>query len=323
MRLIALTAIVAGSLGGCAGTTETAQLGPRRHFRFEYGLAIRDLPAAAEKVRLWIPLPANGEAQTVSEVRIQAPVTYTEGQERTYGNRLAYFEFERPFPERIPVTVSFEVTRREVEARGQPTGVDRERLLAGDRMAPLNAEVRARSARSVDGLDRPADKVRAIYDRVLADVRYDKSGEGWGRGDLVYVCRKGKGNCSDFHTLFIAMARAQGIPAVFEVGFMLPEDRSEGEIGGYHCWAWYESEAGVWRPVDVSEADKHPEKREYYFGTLCQNRVAVSWGRDLLLEPSQSGDPVNFLVYPHVEVDGKPGIASVERKFRFRDLDSS
>ena len=29
-------------------------------------------------------------------------------------------------------------------------------------------------------------------------------------------------------------------------------------------------------------------------------------GRDLVLNPRQSGEPVNFLIYPYVEVDGRP-----------------
>jgi hypothetical protein len=29
-------------------------------------------------------------------------------------------------------------------------------------------------------------------------------------------------------------------------------------------------------------------------------------GRDLVLTPRQSGDPVNFLIYPYVEIDGRP-----------------
>ena len=29
-------------------------------------------------------------------------------------------------------------------------------------------------------------------------------------------------------------------------------------------------------------------------------------GRDLVLTPRQSGGPLNFLIYPYVEVDGKP-----------------
>jgi len=84
----------------------------------------------------------------------------------------------------------------------------------------------ARLAREqTKGLDRRLDKARAIYDYVPSIMRYDKTGEGWGRGDAIYACNVKKGNCTDFHALFIGMARAAGIPARFEIGFPLPRDR--------------------------------------------------------------------------------------------------
>lgn len=45
-------------------------------------------------------------------------------------------------------------------------------------------------------------------------MSYDTSGRGWGRGDVVYACKVGKGNCTDFHSLFMALALAEGIPAL-------------------------------------------------------------------------------------------------------------
>lgn len=57
-------------------------------------------------------------------------------------------------------------------------------------------------------------------------------------------------------------------------------------------------------PVDISEADKHPELKEYYFGNLTENRIALSKGRDIVLVPKQAGAPLNYFIYPYVEVDG-------------------
>ena len=193
-----------------------------------------------------------------------------------------------------------------------------ERALQPDRLAPIDAEVSRRAESASAGKTSTSDKSRALYDKTLADVAYDKTGQGWGRGDIKYVCNVGKGNCSDFHALFIGMARAQGIPSIFEIGFPVPVGKTEGEIGGYHCWAWYR-DGGVWKPVDASEADKDPSKTDYYYGTLCPNRVGLSKGRDIVLEPRQAGEPVNFLIYPYVEVDGKADTAKVEKKFSFAE----
>ena len=116
------------------------------------------------------------------------------------------------------------------------------------------------------------------------------------------------------------MARSKEIPALFEIGFPLPADEKEGTVDGYHCWAWYQDGSGRWRPVDASEADKDPTRTDYFFGTICENRVAFSRGRDLILDPPQSGGPANFFIYPYVEIDGKTGVATVKNSFRFKNL---
>ena len=46
--------------------------------------------------------------------------------------------------------------------------------------------------------------------------------------------------------------------------------------------------------------------KPYYFGNLTTDRVTFSTGRDIDLVPKQAGPPLNFFIYPHVEVDGKP-----------------
>lgn len=315
-----LSALACSGLA-CNTTAMSSTAPARRSFAFEYATTVSGFPTDTESVRVWIPVPVSDETQEISNVEIEAPVPYELETEELYGNRLAYFELESPIPEELPITLRVTVERKEISWRAEiPGSVPRERLLAGDRLAPIDAEAQARAERATRGVTGVVEEARGIYRQVLADVDYDKSGQGWGRGDLQYVCAAGKGNCSDFHALFIAMARARNIPAVFEIGFPIPPNAKEGVVGGYHCWAWYEDESGSWHPVDASEADKDPSKTDYYFGTICANRVAFSRGRDIVLEPPQNGTPVNFLVYPYVEVDGNAGTAKVENHFRFEEL---
>jgi transglutaminase-like putative cysteine protease len=151
-------------------------------------------------------------------------------------------------------------------------------------------------------------------------MKYSKEGTGWGRGDSVWACDSRYGNCTDFHSLFMSLARAKEIPARFEIGFMLPNDKPEGAVTGYHCWAYFFANER-WVPVDISEADKNPSLREYYFGNLTANRVTFSTGRDIVLTPPQTGDPINFFVYPYVEVHGKPlPPEGLKVRFSYNDL---
>jgi hypothetical protein len=71
--------------------------------------------------------------------------------------------------------------------------------------------------------------------------------------------------------------------------------------------------------VDVSEADKQPSLEDYFFGAHDPNRVKFTTGRDIVLEPAQQGEPLNYFIYPYVEVDGVP-YDKVTLSFGFRDL---
>ncbi len=159
-----------------------------------------------------------------------------------------------------------------------------------------------------------------IYDVIDDNLKYGKDKPGWGNGDSVWACDSKTGNCTDFHSLFMSLARSRGIPAKFEIGFLLPDKHGAGDVPGYHCWAKFRPVGKGWVPVDISEANKHPEMRDYYFGNLTEDRVAFTTGRDLTLAPKQDGGPVNFLVYPYVEVDGKVWPQDkIEKKFAYQD----
>jgi hypothetical protein len=108
------------------------------------------------------------------------------------------------------------------------------------------------------------------------DLRQERRWMGTRR---LCACNVKKGNCTDFHSLFIAIARSRGIPARFTIGFPLGAS-SAGQIPGYHCWAEFYT-GGQWVPVHASEAWKHPQLRNYYFGHLDADRIpftmAASW----------------------------------------------
>ena len=157
-------------------------------------------------------------------------------------------------------------------------------------------------------------RARAIYDHVIDRMRYMKYGDGWGKGDAVYACDAKTGNCTDFHSYFIALARAVGIPARFAIGAAIPSERNAGGIDGYHCWAEFYTD-GRWWPIDISEGDKCSRLSTYYFGHHPANRIELSRGRDLVLEPGPASGPINFLAYPVLEVNGKPVKAKVEFSF--------
>ena len=325
--------LIAASLGLTAHSSPFPADQPppaSRTFAFTYQVHIPPTKDAQGKMLLWLPLPQQDAYQKFQDLQIDSPVSHSLGRESEYGNSFAVFE---PTPAELnsgfDVTVRFVATRLEhrvpldapqakiVAANSAPP--DLRRYLEPDKLVPLNGVISDLAAEHTSGDTTELAKARHIYDYVLATMRYDKSGEGWGRGDAIWACSSKRGNCTDFHSLFIGMMRASGIPARFEIGFPLPEAKTEGDIPGYHCWAEFYLNGVGWVPVDASEAWKNPAKRDYFFGAHDSNRVFFTYGRGLRLSPDQHGDPLNYFIYPYAELNGKP-VSGLQTHFSFRDL---
>lgn len=317
--LLVVTLTLVNALAHGAITAEPQ----KRHFLFSYKLKLADIPPG--ELKLWIPVaPSNGE-QTVQLTRITTPVPLTAKTEGEYGNSLLFARVNAPLKE-VEIELQYKVIRS--EKKGNLTGSDGTapatskelaRFLAPDRLVPLNDRVRKLAAEVTAGKITPLAKARAIYDYTVDNLSYDKSGSGWGKGDIIYACDSKRGNCTDFHALLIGLCRASGIPARFVIGFPLPEGKREGSIGGYHCWAEFYIAGKGWIPVDASEASKNKSRKDYYFGNLCENRFEFTLGRDILLNPAQSGDRLNYFIYPYAELDEK-AYDALERSFTFREI---
>ncbi len=245
----------------------------------------------------WVPLPSSNPFQTITRLQIETDLEFTLVEDTLYGNRMVYVNTRLSGPDTLFVT--FRAHRK--EAAGIPRDISpREKglYLSSYRLVPLEARF-SNIADSIDALQ--GDFGRGVYEYVLAHMTYDKSGQGWGRGDANYACDVGKGNCTDYHSLFNVLVRSHQVPARFHIGFPIPEGR-EGSVGGYHCWTeFYLNDR--WIPVDISEADKNSERQEYYFGHLDERRVDFSIGRDIPLPLGSNDEVVNFLIYPYVKIN--------------------
>ncbi len=298
-----------------------------RTFRFIYAATVTGL-APDQKARIWLPVPPTNEDQEVRLVAKQLPAEGKIDTEPKFGNQIFYLEAKADAEGKIPLQVVYQVTRREVKGETSKELAENmetiARFLQADAMVPVSGKpLEQIKDKLLKDRTLPKDDLeaaRVLYDVVNSHMHYSKDKPGWGRGDSVWACESGFGNCSDFHSLFISLARSQHIPAKFEIGFPLPEKRGEGDIAGYHCWAKFRPNGKGWVPVDISEANKNPKLKDYYFGNLTEDRVAFSTGRDIDLVPQQDGEPLNFFIYPYVEVEGKVyPQEKIQRKFSFKD----
>jgi transglutaminase-like putative cysteine protease len=306
---------------------------PTRTFRFTYNFTVKDIPPGAKRVRVWVPTPQTDQHQTVRVLAVKAPVKTRMTKDAEYGNRMMYAEIQNPAAGKAEFTLEYKITRREYSkgdyaqlehADHNPSVVPTtmSRLIQPDTLFPTDGKIKELAAELTGSQNGTVAKAKAAYDYFFTNMRYDKTGSGWGRGDAVWACDSKRGNCTDFHSPFIGVLRADRIPARFDIGFPLPENKDKGDIAGYHCWAEFYARQTGWIPVDISEAWKAKEKRDYFFGSVDANRVQFSTGRDVALSPKQDGPSLNYFIYPYVEVDGTP-YEKLDKQFSFAEVKSS
>ena len=318
LRKFALAAIF------CLSTLASAQ--STRHFTFHYAFTIKDVPAG-EHVRVWFPQAHSDPYQEIRVVSAKGDLDLKKTRESRFGNEMYYAETSKAKASDLHFELVYDVVRHEHLTLGisRPrlqdvslSGKESKEFLGPDKLVPISGLPAELAAKITAGKSSTLDKARALYDYVFDNMKYDKSGTGWGRGDVLYACDAKKGNCTDFHSLFISMARSESIPARFEIGFPLPPNKASSDIAGYHCWAEFFDPQHGWIPVDISEAWKNPVKKDYFFGAHDADRIQFTVGRDLKLSPAQQGDLLNYFIYPYVEVGGKP-YPNVSNAFSFAE----
>lgn len=293
-----------------ASNTRLVSPNEKRAVELTYSVTINDVGHDAKSIYLWIPVPIQDRNQKLGGIKVLSDSPHEILLEQEHGNRYIKFDLSQESSRDRTVVVKYKVTRQSYHALaaskpqkgGAPVGSEALYLKAS-RLIPIDGKIAAEAERIAGNAETPLQQARLLYDHIIESMTYDKKGEGWGRGDAIYACDVRTGNCTDFHSLFIGEARSLNIPTRFAMGFPLPSDIKEGSVLGYHCWAEFYIEGRGWIPIDASEAHKFPEKKELFFGGLDAHRIQFTVGRDIRL-PKSNSKPLNYSIYPHVEVNG-------------------
>jgi transglutaminase-like putative cysteine protease len=314
-----LLPLVLSVIVGASPTPSATPPAAERVFTVRYAATVGPVPAGQGPLDVFLPLPPSDDTQQVLSLEVHGPVKGEQATESTFGNRYWHGRIESP--EGRPVEVEVVATVRREAVRG-PLGVKGPRSYSEAERTRFARYLRAEKrvpihGGPIDAIDKeigeklgaraqePEAVARALYDYVVDNLEYKKVGSGWGNGDTFWACSAKYGNCTDFHALFISLARKRGIPSNFEIGFPIPTDKPAGQVQGYHCWVNFYLPGRGWVPIDASEADKHPELRETLFGSQPADRLKLSEGRDLRLGTNHRDDDLNYFVYPYAELGGK------------------
>jgi len=322
-----------------------------RKFQLKYEVELSPIDG---KMELWIPVPQSNEVQTISNIIYKMDnLDYVIKEELDHGNKYIYVLSADGIASSKTISITFDVLRKEHRNKIY-AGVDPNKYLGSYSMAPTGDMFSS----IIDDEKLSSLDIRAIYNYVLSGMHYGKPKsindkyyqDPWlndedlygkkevtrdkvlelykiakttkgnytfGNGNSIYACNIGVGNCTDYHSYFMSLGSTLNIPVRFHMGFSIPLDDS-GIVGGYHCWADYYVDGEGWHPVDISEADKAPDRVDYFFGTICENRVDMMVGRDFILDGYDNGR-LNLFIYPQLEINDQISF-NYKKSFSYKNL---
>ncbi|MDB5496784.1 MAG: transglutaminase [Phenylobacterium sp.] len=315
------------------------QVGAWRRFEVTTTVAVADAKGATQ---LWLPVPdlnndyqrSLGDSWTGNAARARLV------SDRKAGLRMLHAEFQAG--ETAPTLTL--VSR--VQTRGR--AVDWSKSLAAPGVAhedpavlkanlgptelqPVDGVVRKTALAATQGATTDVEKVRALYDWMVANTYREPKTRGCGTGDIKVMLETGAlgGKCADLSALFVAMCRSVGVPARDVYGLRVaPCAFGYRELGGnpakltgaQHCRAEvYLSQYG-WVAMDPADVLKvmRQEKPEWIrdarnpliapvnkalFGSWEGNWVGWNTAHDIRLPGSGAKSTLPFLMYPQGQND--------------------
>lgn len=277
-------------------------------------------PADAKLVRLWVPYPLSDIDQEITNVKVTgnftSQVVHREGKNE---NTALLVEWEGPQKDR-KLVYAYHV-RRHDKVMGTLSAMDLP--LARAELSPWLAPAPAQGSKAkelaekaVKGKKTVVEKARAIYNWVLENLPWDPQARAAGLGDVERTLERRMGRSADVHAVFVAFCRAVGVPARERVGVRVPKGPAGDMTTSQLSWAEFYLPGIGWVSVNPGLVARliHEQKpadtqvkafTEYYFGNVDENLIAYGGGREIVLNPPQSGKPLNYFAFPYVESDGK------------------
>ncbi len=301
------------------------------HFEINYSAKISNIPENTDLLRIWIPYPQSDKYQKIFSIKTSSPYPTYIHKEEEYGNSFLYIEVENPKEREIEIKMDILAMRSKVINRldtgavgelDEETRAEFDRYFFNDLDAVTEKMIKKIVKKHIEPHTTYLDKVKAIYDYVYENMDYNKDILGYGEGNVIRACTVKSGNCIDFHSLFIAIARESGIVAREAAFIDLPFE--EGVLNycdaNYHCGIETYLPNHGWFPLDISHAKKGKGSKEFYFGSLDNLRLQIGRGRNIKLAPKQEeSNLVRLPLKPYVEANGKThydvDVSVLARKF--------
>ena len=292
-----------------------------------------EAPENSNDVRVWIPYPVTDNEQTIEDIQIDGNYTYSGIYGQKDGDLALYAEWTKPEKERI-ITLTFKASAME-RVKLAPAGFKQRKdfpakedakipaeiqeFTKGSQYIPTGGKIKEIALKVTKGKKTIHQKAKAVYDWVVENTFRDPDVKGCGTGEVDRMLAVKGGKCADISSVYVAIARAAGVPAREVWGLRLGKKPEDDITGGHHCWSEFYLPGYGWVPVDPADVrkamlanklelkDAETKKyRDYYFGAVDEYRVALSrGGKGRVLSPAQKDAPLPYFMYPYAEIDGK------------------
>lgn len=287
--------------------------------------------------RVWLPVPGiesdwqqsvGHSVQSNGQARLMA--------DGVQGTRFVYAEFAAGSQPMVEVTSRVRTRNRHADLSRPAKDFVREDPAAlrvytrPTELLPTDGIVRETARQATKGAQNDEQKVRALYDWVVAHAWREPKVRGCGEGNIRVMLETGNlgGKCADINALFVGLCRAAGVPARDVYGLRLaPSAFGYKQLSGnpanlsgaQHCRAEVYLPSHGWvamDPADVTKVMRHeaPEWIKTVRHSLVKpvyeglrggwegNWVGWNTAHDLKLPGAKAG-LLHFLMYPIAETD--------------------
>lgn len=264
---------------------------------------------AGEKAKVWVPIPVTDDNQSITTIRYDKDIASI--RNNSAGEKQLYIEWgEDVAPADRKTSLSYHIYRkaivRDEDLRSKEKGsVNRaqfaeelkETRWSGNLTSGIVKETADKIVRDAHATT-VYDKAHAIYDWMCDNlVRTDDKTVIFGDVASILKGERNAGSCMDMNSVFVALCRAEGIPARDPFGLRFttggPNCRAEFYLPGYG-WVPADPALAIKQGRGLDAPPKHDHDRTWenikdnYWGSAEENWICLTNARDVTLDPPQS-----------------------------------
>ena len=285
--------------------------------------------AKSKRAELWLPYPVSDANQNITDVNINASKGAKIGVEKSAKSGAVYLHATWIRPSKTPtLTMSFRVNshyskNKDIKETSKVFPVEVLKYLEATPSLPIDKGFCAEASMEFINKDSILEKAKGVYSWVIEHTFRDESvKEGCGLGLPIRTIseKDGGGKCADISSVFVALARASGIPTRDVYGLRVDPAKSGEITGNYHCWTEFYLPGTGWVMADPADVRKKmlgenlddvndPASKkwaEFFWGGDDLLRIALNRDtRETILSEATAQTPLTYFMYPYAEIDGK------------------